>query len=313
MRATLIIANYNGRHLLERSIPAALTAAGMGGHEVVVADDASTDDSVEFLCRELPEAKVLALAHRGFGATCNQAVAAANTDIVVLLNSDVIVTPDFLEPLLDALSAEDVFAVGCKFANPDGSFTHALGNRVTGEWRQGLLFLHHETKPERLQERVPQLYANGGGMAFRRDKWLALGGFDSLYEPFYWEDVDLGYRAWRCGWRMLYEPEALVYHDQGSTIGKHHRPAHIETISARNAVLFTWKNLLDPGLFARALRAQVRWAADDLLIGGLPPRARALRHALSRLARAAQARAQEQRAALVPDADILQLSAGGRP
>ena len=320
MTATLVIINYNGRELLARSVPAALAARGDDCQEgrrssgsaaqVIVADDGSTDDSVEYLIYEHPEVKVLPFRHRGFVRTCNAAVEAAESDVVVLLNSDVVVFSDFLAPLLADLQEPDVFAVGCRFLNPDGSLTDALGNRTSGEWRRGLLHIHHETDPAKLAEICPQLYANGGAMGFWREKWQALGGFDDLYHPFYWEDVDIGYRAWGRGWRVLYEPASMVYHDQGGTIGKLFRPRHIELISARNAVLFAWKNLLDPRLFRRLLAGQTRWAADDVLIAGLPPRTRALWAALGRLRAAARRRAQEQRARVISDSAILTRARG---
>jgi len=313
VKATLIIINHNGCDLLAQSVPAALEAARMaGGHTVAVADDASSDDSIELLSKSFPEVKVLALPKGGFGPACNAAVAAAETEIAVLLNNDVIVTPGFLPPLLADLEADDVLAVGCKFLNPDGSLTHALGNRTSGEWRGGLLQLRHETNPDLLQHTCPQLYPMGGAMALQRDKWQALGGFDHLYHPFYWEDADLGYRAWGRGWRVLYEPAAVVYHDQGSTVGRFHRPSHIELMSAKNAVLFTWKNLLDGRLFRRTLSSQARWAADDVLIGGLPHRTAALWRAFRQLRQAGRARAREQRERLRTDEEILTLSSGER-
>jgi GT2 family glycosyltransferase len=238
-------------------------------------------------------------------------VKAAETDMVVLLNNDVVVRPDFLPPLLAGLARPDVFAVGCKFLNPDGSLTHALGNRTSGRWERGLLQVHHETRPELLDATCAQLYANGGGMACWREKWLALGGFDPLFRPFYWEDTDLGYRAWARGWRVLYEPASTVYHDQGSTMGRVHRPPYIELMSAKNAVLFTWKNLLEARLLRPALAAQARWAADDALIGGLPNRTAALRHAFGQLFEACRARRSEARARVRTDAEILALAAGG--
>jgi len=306
MKATLIIVNYNGRDLLAKSVPAALEAASRaGGHPVVVADDASTDDSVHFVTTTFPDASVLPLAKRGFGPTCNDAVAAAKTELAVLLNNDLVVAPDFLPPLLADLEPADVFAVGCKFLNPDGSLTHALGNRTSGQWRGGLLQLHHETDPSRLQRTCPQLYPMGGAMAFRRRMWGALGGFDSLYHPFYWEDADLGYRAWGRGWRVLYEPASIVYHDQGGTVGRFYRPAHVELMSAKNALLFAWKNLLDPRPFSRLLLSQARWTIDDLLIGGLPHRSAALWRAFLQLGQAGQARAREQQERILSDADIL--------
>lgn len=312
MRTTLILVNYNGRDLLAQSVPAALEAARRaGGHPVMVADDHSSDDSIEFLCRRYPEVRVLALPKVGFGGACNAAVEAAETEAAVLLNNDVVVTPGFLPPLLADLAQPDVFAVGCRFLNPDGSLTNALGNRTAGEWRGGLLHIHHETRLEMLRQTCPQLYANGGGMAFRRDRWLALGGFDPLFRPFYWEDADIGYRAWGRGWRVLFEPASTVYHDQGSTMGRVHKPPHIELMSAKNAVLFVWKNLLDLRLFHRALNAQASWAADDVLIGGLPNRTAALWRAFRQLREARRARAREQRQRIRSDQEIIALSAGG--
>ena len=312
MKATLIIINHNGRDLLADSVPAALEAAhgAEGGHTVCVADDASTDGSVEFVRERFPEVRVLALPKGGFGAACNAGVEAAETEAAFLLNNDVVVTPDFLAPLFEDLQQPDVFAVGCKFLNPDGSLTHALGNRTSGEWRGGLLYVHHETREELLQETCPQLYPNGGGMAFWRDKWQELRGFDPLFRPLYWEDVDIGYRAWGRGWRVLYEPRSVVYHDQGSTMGRLHRPARIELMSAKNAVLFAWKNLLDGRELRRVAAAQARWAADDILIGGLPNRLTALWWAFTQLGQACRARALERRWRVRNDADILAAAAG---
>ena len=313
MKATIVIINHNGRDLLARSVPAALEAARTGGGPVVVADDASTDDSLGFVRGSFPEVQVLALPKGGFGAACNAAVAGADTEAAVLLNNDVVVTRDFLPPLLEDLTRPDVFAVGCKFLNPDGSLTDALGNRTSGSWHGGLLYIHHETRPERLTETCPQLYPNGGGMAFWREKWLRLGGFDPMLRPLYWEDVDLGYRAWGRGWRVLYEPASTVYHDQGSTMARLHRPAGIELMSAKNGILFAWKNLLDERMFRRVVAAQARWAVDDILIGGLPNRTAALWWAFRQLRQACRARAREQRERLLSDEEILALAGGGAP
>ncbi len=312
MRATLVIVNYNGRHLLEKSLPAAAGAAHFAGdHAVAVADDGSTDDSLGYVVGAFPQVNFLAYPRRGFGATCNRAVADADTEVVVLLNSDVVVAPDFLPPLLADLEDPGVAAVGCRFLNPDGSLTDALGNRTSGEWRGGMLFLHHETDPARLTDTCPQLYPNGGAFAFRRARWLELGGFDDLYHPFYWEDADLGYRAWARGWRVLYEPRSVVYHAQGGTIARVHRTGYIERTTARNALLFAWKNLLDPQSLRRTLRAQGRWTADDVLIGGLPNRLGALCDAAKLLRPAARRRSEERRARVVSDAEILVHSRAG--
>ncbi len=311
MQATLIIANYNGRDLLAKSVPAALEAARRSGeHRVVVADDGSSDGSAAFVRERYPAVSVLELRRGGFGATCNTAVGEADTEAVVLLNSDAVVGRDFLEPLLAGLASREVFSVGCKFVNPDGSTRDALGNRTCGRWEGGLLQIQHETRDGRLTRTCAQLYANGAAMAFEREKWVALGGFDPLYRPFYWEDVDLGYRAWGRGWQVLYEPASVVVHEQGSTVKREHRAAQIELMSAKNAVLFSWKNLLEPGLLRRALCAQARWATDDVLIGAAPNRTAALWRALRQLGEAGRRRGEEQRARVRSDEEIVAMAAG---
>jgi hypothetical protein len=102
----------------------------------------------------------------------------------------------------------------------------------------------------------------------------------------------------------------VLFRSQGGTIGKLFRPYHVELTSARNAILFAWKNLLDPRRLRRMSAAQARWAADDVLIGGLPPRTRALWAALRRLRAAARRRAQEQRERVLSDAAILSRTKG---
>ena len=83
---------------------------------------------------------------------------------------------------------------------------------------------------------------------FERRKLLELGGFEPLMSPFYWEDVELSYRAWKRGWCILYEPESIVYHDASTTIKKSFKKIKITRIDIRNRFLFLWKNLHDPFL-----------------------------------------------------------------
>jgi len=78
----------------------------------------------------------------------------------------------------------------------------------------------------------------------------ALGGFDEAYSPFYWEDVDLGYRAWKRGWRTLYEPRSVVYHQHSASISRWPR-AFTDSIKARNGLFFIWRNIEDGGLLRR--------------------------------------------------------------
>ena len=273
-------------------------------------DDASTDGTVEYLRESFPTVELLPLQKSGFGRATNSGVMHAQTDAVVLLNNDVVVEPDFLKALLDALSEPNVFAVGAKFLSGEGTLEYVLGNRTRGFWRQGMLDLFHETDPANLTARVPQLYAQGGGMACWRQQYIDLGGFDTLYEPFYWEDVDLSYRAWKRGWRVLYEPNAVCRHYQSQTTERDFRTRYLQNISLRNAYLFHWKNLTDKRLLARHLALLPRRVADDVLIGGARSEFTAFAAALNRLRQAAARRVVEKSFAAISDREVLERANG---
>jgi GT2 family glycosyltransferase len=85
-------------------------------------------------------------------------------------------------------------------------------------------------------------------MLFRSRDFRALGGFDPLFEPFYWEDVDLSWRAWRAGKRVVYRPTSVVEHHHRGSIGAHGKPAWIRAAIERNRLLFQWKHLDGPAL-----------------------------------------------------------------
>ncbi|MGH9593996.1 MAG: glycosyltransferase, partial [Bryobacteraceae bacterium] len=86
-------------------------------------------------------------------------------------------------------------------------------------------------------------YGGGGSCAFDRAKFLELGGFDEILHPFYLEDTDLGYMAWKRGWQVLYQPRSVVYHEHRGTIGKRFSEAYIQSVLKKNFLLFCWKNI----------------------------------------------------------------------
>ena len=89
----------------------------------------------------------------------------------------------------------------------------------------------------------PCFYGGGGSCAFDRRKFLELGGFDELFRPFYLEDTDLGYQAWKRGWKVMYQPASVVYHEHRGTIGKKFSAAQIDAVLKKNFILFCWKNI----------------------------------------------------------------------
>ncbi len=242
--ASIVVPNWNGRDLLERFLPSWIAAiAHHPGSEIIVVDNGSTDGSAAWMSENYPEVRVLALSRNlGFGGGSNAGVRAAKNEIIVLLNSDMRVEPNFLEPLLDGFTDENVFAVSAQIYLGDPSKRREETGLTQGWWQDGGLRVSHR-EDAAVDRLFPCFYGGGGSCAIDRRKFLELGGFDRLLAPFYLEDTDLGYLAWKRGWKVLYQPASVVYHEHRGTIGKRFTPEYIQSVLQKNFVLFTWKNI----------------------------------------------------------------------
>ncbi len=242
--ASVVIPNWNGRDLLEKYIPSIQAAlAGNAGNELIVVDNGSEDGSAQFLREHFPSVTVLALKENlGFGGGSNAGFRAAKNDLVVLLNSDMRVEPGFLEPLLTGFTDERVFAVSCQIFLSDSSRRREETGLTQGWWQDGSLRVGHR-EDSQVQGLFPCFYGGGGSCAFDRRKFLELGGFDDLLAPFYLEDTDLGYLAWKRGWKVLYQPASVVFHEHRGTIGKRFSYDRIQGVLKKNFILFCWKNI----------------------------------------------------------------------
>ncbi|MBI4893500.1 MAG: glycosyltransferase [Acidobacteria bacterium] len=249
--ASVVIPNWNGRDLLEKYLPSVLTA--MSGHpanEVIVVDNGSTDGSAEFVRQHFPQARLLALPRNlGFGGGSNAGFEAASNDIVILLNSDMRVAPDFLQPLLDGFTDEKVFAVSCQIFFSDATRKREETGLTQGWWSRGGLRVRHYDDGQ-VDTLFPCFYGGGGSCAFDRRKFLSLGGFDHILKPFYLEDTDLGFLAWKRGWKVLYQPASRVWHEHRGTIGKTFSRSYIDGVIGKNFLLFSWKNIHSPARLA---------------------------------------------------------------
>ncbi len=241
--ASVVIPNWNGRDLLEKYVPSILAALGPNPrHELIVVDNASNDGSVAFLQASFPQVRVLPLERNyGFGGGSNRGIEAARNDIVVLLNSDMRVAGDFLQPLLDGFHSPDVFAVSCQILFADPTRRREETGLTQACWARGLLRARHQAD-DSIDTLWPCFYGGGGSCAFDRRKFLELGGFDPLLRPFYMEDSDLGLMAWKRGWRIFYQPNSRVWHEHRGTIGRHFSSSYIEGVIRKNALLYAWKN-----------------------------------------------------------------------
>lgn len=257
---SVIVPNYNSRDLLSENIPHALAAArhlGEGQAEVIVVVDGSTDGSEELVREQFPDVRlVVHPENRGLLQARLTGVQASEAELAVFIDSDVRVTRELLVPIVEDLRDPSVFAVGCLSYRDDGPEIDA-GVKIP-HFKRGLLrftgqietFNGVRTSTD-LRGPVTTLYAQGGQFAFRREVFLALGGCDDSYYPMYWDDTDLCYRAWKRGYRVLFDPRAVVYHRQKGTMKTHWRKTAVTRINHRNRFYFTWKNITSTRMFLR--------------------------------------------------------------
>ncbi len=226
---------------MEKNLPKVLEASGNPKNqilEVIVVDDCSTDDSVEYIS----SFKIRLVKHEqnfGYSATCNTGVREARGDLVAILNLDVAPSINFLESALPLFDDERVFSVSFN----EGKF--GPGRLV---WKKG--FLEIEGGGDVPKTFVPTDWPSGGSSIFRKAYWEKLGGMDPLFLPFYFEDIDLGIRARKAGYKCLWEPRAIIEHEHEATINSDSfKQRYIDGVKQRNQLLLTWKNINSPLLF----------------------------------------------------------------
>lgn len=279
MSIELMVLNHNGRALLEECLPSVVAAAQHAKRpsRVSIVDNASTDDSLDWLRRAYPQLSIVSCANRGL-SSYNEVVPRSNAEVVVLLNNDVQLDAGAIDLLVAPLCAEDVaFEPDCFLAAPRcwrfDRRTHE-GEKTAVRWRWGLVegtaFFPGFAQAA---DKADWTAASGCVMALRRDRFVALGGFDPIFLPGRLEDLDLGYRGFAAGWHARYVPEALAYHRGAASFLPAYGRAGCDALAWRNALLFQWKHLRHPwhrtrmtcGIAARLMRdvIQAPSAADD--------------------------------------------------
>jgi GT2 family glycosyltransferase len=247
MNISVIIPNYNGENLLKKNLEKVfqeMSAYKEGKEEIIVVDDGSSDGSLSFLADFSKTHRnikvVINKKNLGFAPTVNRGVETSNGDVIILLNTDVYPEVGFLEPLLKHFSNTNVFAVGCLDRSIENR-NIILRGRGLGEWKRG--FLSHRRGEVDKQN---TLWVSGGSGAFKKTIWEKLGGLNELYAPFYWEDIDLSYRALKSGYEVLFESKSVVVHEHEKGVIKNkYSEFKIKTIAYRNQFIFVWENVTD--------------------------------------------------------------------
>lgn len=241
---SIVIPNWNGKELLEKHLPSVLKSMPKNS-EIVVVDDGSIDHSVEILQSKFPQVVIVQKEiHEGFASSANAGVDASGGDIVVLLNTDIEPEVNFIEHLLVHFDDPKVFAVGCMDKSVEGEQV-ILRGRGQVRWHKGF-YIHSKGKVNRSDT----AWVSGGSGAFRKSIWEKLGGMDTLFNPFYWEDIDLSYRALKAGYKIFFESASVVIHKhEEGVIKKLYSKFQVRTTSYRNQFIFIWKNISDSGFF----------------------------------------------------------------
>lgn len=221
MQLSVIIPVYNG----ERFLPACLAALAAEqartpalAVEIVAVDNASPDGAAQLIEQRYPHVRLLRNAtNLGFAGGCNQGLAAATGDLLVLLNQDATVQPGWLAALVQALAQPEVGMVGCKILYPDGQTLQHAGGYL--EWPLALGRHYGYGERDQGQWDTPRAveFVTGAALALRRSVYAQIGPLDAAFFPSYFEDVDWCLRAQAAGYTVLYAPQAVVQHVESSS------------------------------------------------------------------------------------------------
>jgi GT2 family glycosyltransferase len=268
-----VIPTYRGRARLERNLPSVVASLEHAGEpwEIVVVDDGGGG-----LGPLPPGARLVALPeNRGYGPAVNAGARAARGEFLLILNDDVRLEAATVSRLRAVLAAPRLFAV-VPAIRSHLALCGDEGGKVAA-WEAGMI----EVREAPADAAHPTFYPVGCCFLCPREAFHALGGYDDVYAPFLWEDVDLGYRAWRQGLQTLHVPEAVCHHEGSATLSTERTLEERERMSFRNRVLFHLRNLNDPARRAENLGA----LAAHALFDGREQRLEGLDEAMDRFVR----------------------------
>jgi GT2 family glycosyltransferase len=239
---TVLILNWNGRSILGDCLES-LMAVEYSAYRVVLADNGSSDDSVAYVRAEFPAVTVVELGQNlGFSKGINEAIRrlSGEDDILVLLNNDVFVRPEWLGRLVDPFVDPAVGIAGCKLLYPDERHIQHAGGELIYPAAVSRHFYSEEIDEGQadLQRDVP--YVTGAAMAVRYELVGDSGLFDENFAPFYYEEVDLCYRMRASGYRVIYVPDAVAIHSESYSTAK--RTEYLGTAFHANRIRFVLKH-----------------------------------------------------------------------
>jgi GT2 family glycosyltransferase len=208
-KVSVIIVNYNGKMLLEKCLES-LFKVNYDNFEVILVDNNSTDETVEFVTKNYPSIILIKLdSNKGFAEPNNIAAKIAKGDFLLFLNNDTIVTPNFITELLSVFTSNSNIAI-CQslLLKPDGQLDSS------GDFIDRLGVVYNSTSTIDSIREISS--ARGASMIIRKKIFKELHGFDEKFFVSF-EDVDLGWRTWIRGYKVVINPKSIVYHYGGKT------------------------------------------------------------------------------------------------
>jgi GT2 family glycosyltransferase len=272
----VVILNYNGEKLLRKFLPSVIKYSTEA--TVWVADNGSTDESISLLDREFPEVRVVALGRNyGFCKGYNEALRRIQADVYVLLNSDVMVTQDWLVPMLRMMETQpDIEAVQPKilsYTEPE-KFEHAgagggLLDVLGYPFCRGRVFNRVEYDHGQYDDECEVFWSSGACMAIRAATYWKHGGLDEDFFA-HMEEIDLCWKIQRAGGKVYYSGASVVYHLGAGTLG--YGNPRKTYLNFRNNMALLLKHLGSGEVWWKIpLRAGLDWlAAIAFLFAGKP-------------------------------------------
>lgn len=244
-KVSIVVLNYNGREHLATCLESLLALNYPRERlEVILVDNGSVDGSVRYVTNEFPTVELIKLPNNlGFAQASNIGARAAQGEYVAFLNNDMRVDNQWLMKLVRAIQPEDVVSVGSRILTWDGSEPDFAGGTASF---YGMGFQPEDSSTEDRGALMEVLFVCGGAMLINRDIFLNTGAFDEDYFA-YFEDVDLGWRLWVLGYRVLLVPQAIAYH-RGHATGKKFASERRALLYERNALFTILKNYGDEAL-----------------------------------------------------------------
>ncbi len=252
MKTSIVILNWNGKHLLEKYLPNVVAYSQLPGVSVIVADNASTDYSLQYLRTYHSDIRIIELDENyGFAEGYNKALQQVEADYYILLNSDVDVTNGWLQPLLDLMQQKTDIAAcmpkirstadrsSFEYAGAAGGFIDKYGYTFC----RGRLFDTVEKDTGQYDNELEIFWATGACYMIKAQLFHEMGGFDGAFFA-HMEEIDLCWRLKNAGYTIWYTPHSVVYHVGGGMLPQ--KSSFKTFLNYRNNLLMMYKNLL-PG------------------------------------------------------------------